>query len=77
VEPVLELSVSASLANVGDDLQRLDFAGPGSPVGDCISELAFPGRHGWPVLSIRHMIVAVRRITVTRAIFEPRRRLIR
>jgi hypothetical protein len=36
-----------------------------------------PGRQGSPVLNIRHMIVAVRRITATRAIFEPRRRLIR
>jgi hypothetical protein len=38
--------------------------------------LAFPGRQDSPVVSIRHMIVAVRRITATRAIFEPRRRLI-
>ena len=32
----------------------------------------FPGRQASPLRSIRHMMVAVRRITATWAIFEPR-----
>ena len=79
-EPVLEPAASASHAARADSIVRLGRhrpAGRGSPAAAGVSELAAPGRQRSPLLSIRHMIVAVRRITATRAMFEPRRRLIR
>jgi len=79
-EPVLKPPHSDALANGSDDLglsPRSEFVFLGSPATLGISAPAFPGRQPSPVCSIRHMMVAVRRITATRAIFEPRRRLIR
>jgi hypothetical protein len=79
-EPVLGPPDSALLIDRADSIVRLGRHSRdcwGSLVAAEVSELAIPGLQGSPVLSIRHMITAVRRITATRAIFEPRRRLIR
>jgi hypothetical protein len=79
-EPVLEPAASASRAVRADNmvcLGRHSRAGRGSLAAAGVSELAAPGRQRSPLLSIRHRIVAVRRITATRAMFAPRRRLIR
>jgi hypothetical protein len=79
-KPVLEPPGSDALANRSDGLDlspRSAFVCPGSPAALGISAAALPARQLSPVRSIRHMMVAVRRITATRAIFAPRRRLIR
>jgi len=79
-EPVLEPAASASLADKAENMVRLGrhrraCRAPLASAG--VSELAAPGLQRSPIVSIRHMITAVRRITATRAIFDPRRRLIR
>jgi len=79
-EPVLEPAASASHVVRADSivcLGRHRRVGRGSLAAAGVSELAAPGRQRSPLLSIRQMIVAVRRITATRAMFAPRRRLIR
>jgi hypothetical protein len=79
-EPVLEPTASDSRAARASSIVRLGchrLAWRGSPAAAGVSALAAPGLQRSPLLSIRHMIVAVRRITATRAIFAPRRRLIR
>src|SRR5438552_9094929 len=59
--PELESAGSQTLAAEPNDSCRL------SPGG-----FVCPDRQGSPVLNILHIIVAVRRITATRTIFEPR-----
>jgi len=79
-EPVLEPAVWSSPADRAESMVRLGRyrrACRGALAAEGVAELTAPGLQRSAVLSIRHMITAVRRITATRAIFEPRRRLIR
>jgi hypothetical protein len=78
-EPVFLLGESPSFATRAEGTvcrRRRGRNARGSLATSDASEAPFPGRHGSPVLSIRCRIVAVRRITATRAILDPRRRLI-
>jgi hypothetical protein len=78
-ELVLETSELASSADNADSTDRLVHGrrtGRGSSATPVISKLQYPGLQGSFRVSIRHMMVASRRINATRAIPEPRRRLI-
>jgi hypothetical protein len=77
-EPVLAAPDAASLNDNADSTVRLARRGRtcrGSSAAE--SAPALPGRQASRIVSIRHMIVAVRRVNATRAMFAPRRRLIR